>query len=105
MNNLLKETLEVLESCGKTADDVLFVTDGERSCAWSNFSERAATIRYDDGFGGREIVGGLKVVGDDWWLERGEYDGSEWWEFKTLPLKGRPAKVHILVDEEDSDEL
>ena len=102
--NLLKETLEVLESCGKTADMVLFVTDGGRSCAWSNFSERAATIEYDAGFGGREIVGGLKVVGYDWWLERGEYDGSEWWEFKTQPSCMRPAKVRILIDEEDSDE-
>jgi len=27
----------------------------------------------------------LYVVGEDWWLERGEYDGSEWWEFKRLP--------------------
>jgi len=29
----------------------------------------------------------LTVAGDDWWLERHGYDGSEWWEFKTLPKK------------------
>ena len=103
--NLLKETLDVLAQCGKTADMVLFVTDGERSCAWSNFSERAATIEYCDDYGTAAISGKLKVVGYDWWLERGEYDGSEWWEFKTQPSCMRPAKVRILIDEEDSDEL
>ena len=29
----------------------------------------------------------LLIVGDDWWLERHEYDGAEWWEFKTLPCE------------------
>jgi hypothetical protein len=24
----------------------------------------------------------LIIVGDNWWLERKEYDGSEWFEFK-----------------------
>ena len=27
----------------------------------------------------------LLIVGKDFWLERVEYDGSEWWEFKTMP--------------------
>jgi hypothetical protein len=27
----------------------------------------------------------LEIVGDDWWLERHEYDGAEWWEYKTKP--------------------
>lgn len=26
-------------------------------------------------------------MGDDWWLERHEYDGSEWFELKELPDK------------------
>ena len=40
-----------------------------------------------NGFGGAEVNENLFVVGADWWLERHEYDGSEWWEFKTLPTK------------------
>ena len=28
---------------------------------------------------------GIVWFTDDSWLERGEYDGSEWWEMKTLP--------------------
>lgn len=27
------------------------------------------------------------LVGDGWWIERAEYDGSEWWEFKTIPTE------------------
>lgn len=26
-------------------------------------------------------------MGDDWWLERHEYDGSEWFELKECPDK------------------
>ena len=27
----------------------------------------------------------LVVVGDNWWIERRDYDGSEWWEYKEKP--------------------
>lgn len=23
----------------------------------------------------------------DWWLERAEYDGAEWWDYMTYPTK------------------
>lgn len=36
---------------------------------------------------GVEIDMGLIVVGKDFWLERHEYDGSEWWEFKSIPME------------------
>jgi hypothetical protein len=32
------------------------------------------------------------VIGSDWWLERHEYDGSEWWEFKSLPKPREAAQ-------------
>lgn len=89
MTNLLKETLEILTLNDKSPADVLWVgvrkTDkpGEVG-TWDQFA-RLADIDYDSGYGGNEISGGLVVVGADWWLERGEYDGSEWWEFKKLP--------------------
>lgn len=37
--------------------------------------------------GTEEVATDLLVVGDGWWLERHEYDGSEWWEHKALPAK------------------
>lgn len=86
MSNLLAETKEVLMSHGKTVDDVLWVGSTEAYSTWKEF-ERVANIEYDNGYGGNEIAGNLIVVGKDWWLERGEYDGSEWWNFKTIPIK------------------
>ena len=39
---------------------------------------------YNAGYGGQEIDGTI-FYSDDSWSERGEYDGSEWWEYKKLP--------------------
>lgn len=92
--NLLSETIEVLKSNGKVPADVLWVgvkphswkknVDPMPIGSWANFAS-FADFEYDAGYGGNEVAGSLLVVGTDWWLERGEYDGSEWWEFKTLP--------------------
>ena len=41
-------------------------------------------FRYDSGFGGQELFGTVWFQ-DGSWLERGEYDGSEWWAFKETP--------------------
>lgn len=95
---LLKETIETLATHGKVPADVLWVGGGEPGWgakgtfvgSWEDF-ERFANFEYDAGFGGAEINTTLKVVGADWWLERGEYDGSEWWEFKTLPKRSETA--------------
>lgn len=100
MANLLKETLEVLKCNGKSPADVRWVGKREPDYlaalgkrveklplgTWAEF-EKFADFEYYDGYGGAEIAMDLKIVGDDRWLERGEYDGSEWWEFKTLPQK------------------
>lgn len=87
MTNLLTETKKVLETHGKTGADVAWVgsRDGKYAIQWSDFEPIAKKSSYDAGFGSQKIVGDLVVVGEDWWLERHEYDGSEWWEFKTLP--------------------
>lgn len=41
-------------------------------------------FNYDDGYGGQELFG-FVGLGDGKWAERGEYDGSEWWEIKEKP--------------------
>jgi hypothetical protein len=40
---------------------------------------------YDDGYGGQELFG-MVWLKDGGWLERGEYDGSEWWEYRCVPI-------------------
>lgn len=44
----------------------------------------ALDIEYDNGFGGQQLFGRVWLT-NDVWLERGEYDGSEWWNVKKLP--------------------
>lgn len=85
--NLKEETRAVLKEHGKTAQDVLWC--GNKEFGYFSFSEllEIAPTDYDNGYGGQEIAKDLYIVGDDWWLERHEYDGSEWWEFKSLPKK------------------
>ena len=53
------------------------VNDGLRFIASLDFE-------YDDGYGCQELEG-VVVYTDGTWSERGEYDGSEWWEHKTMP--------------------
>lgn len=88
MTNLLQETIECLKEHGKTFDDVIWVgsRDGEFSIPPAEFI-RISDIEYDSGFGAQEIADDLVIVGVDFWLERHEYDGSEWWEFKTVPQR------------------
>lgn len=103
--NLLEETLEIMADHGKAASDVRWCAidrgyqkndPGEMYFTWDDFSE-LADVKYDSGFGGTNVPDDMKVVGDDWWLERHEYDGAEWWEFKTLPVKpetyGKPDSI------------
>jgi hypothetical protein len=88
--NLLQETISVLTDNGKTPSDVRWVGCGLVSAPWEEFA-RLADRTYDNGYGGAEVSGLLVIVGDDWWLERHEYDGSEWWEFKRLPTRPPPG--------------
>lgn len=39
---------------------------------------------YDGGFGWQELFGHIWYA-DGTWSERKEYDGSEWWDYKSCP--------------------
>lgn len=100
--NLLDETIEVLKRHNKTHLDVYFVADSLYCATWNDFSDAARNINYDPGYGSVEINPFLKVVGADWWLERHEYDGAEWWEYKTMPKTGlfNPSEVQYLYSDD-----
>lgn len=84
--NLLNETRDILLSNNKTFDDVLFVGDEATHTKMTvkDFLEHA-NVEYKNGYGIEEINTDLILVGKDFWLERHEYDGSEWWEYKSMP--------------------
>lgn len=87
MINLFTETTNVLKQHNKTWDDVVWVGTPEFFIPTSEFLKIIAYIEYDNSFGNAEINPRLVIVGDTWWLERAEYDGSEWWEYKEQPVR------------------
>lgn len=95
--NLLNETLEILKENNLEPKDVLWVGNSEVKTDWDNFA-KIADVNYDSGFGAQEVATDLLIVGQNWWLERHEYDGSEWWEFKRLPKepKKKVTLYHVV---------
>ena len=102
--NLLNETVKLLANQELKPADVDWVGSRNGGCVatWAEFAA-IADFEYNEGFGGNEIPLSLVVVGADWWLERHEYDGSEWWEFKRLPRRGA-SPVGLPASIRDSDE-
>jgi len=41
-------------------------------------------FNYDSGYGNKELFGTIWMH-DDTYYDRGEYDGSEWWEYHKCP--------------------
>ena len=82
--NLLSETKKVLADNGKLPRDVRWVGTKLVATTWGNFA-KVADVEYNAGFGAPQVAKDLIVSGDGWWMERHEYDGSEWWEFKKIP--------------------
>lgn len=103
MSNLLDETMEALKSHNKDIGDVIWVgsADGQYAISWFEFI-MIAPITYNDSYGSQKIAKDLVIVGKDFWLERGEYDGSEWWEYKTIPSLELEPKTFSSVMNGDS---
>lgn len=90
--NLWKETIEDLKDRGYNWDDVTAVFGKNYSITKENFEEIAKGTDYDCGYGSQHVAEDLIVLLKDGnWLERGEYDGSEWWQLRK-PQKP-PKKV------------
>ena len=97
--NLLHETLEILEDNGKSFADIQWVGTSTGEISLASFLGEADTD-YDDSYGIEEVNLTLVVVGNDWWLERHEYDGSEWWEYKEKPEKPKRQVASADVEHE-----
>lgn len=98
MTNLLTETIEAITGSGHTPEDVVFIGSEETGhrCTWAEFVE-LADFEYDSSFGAAHIATDLKIVfsdGSTMW--RGEYDGSEWWNYSEpfqVPEKSHPIRT------------
>ena len=83
-STLLTETKEFLRQHDKTIDDIIAIGGNDFRIPIEDFL-KLADKGYDSGFGAQEVAADLILLGKDFWLERHEYDGSEWWEYKELP--------------------
>lgn len=104
MTNLIEETLEIMAQHSQSPSEVVWVgnSDGTRAIDWTQFAE-IANIEYDDSYGGQEVASDLVVVFlDRSWLERHEYDGSEWWEYKAPPVRRSEARPFTTVKNGES---
>lgn len=90
MTNLKEETILCLEEHGKTKDNIKWIGCSKFKIPIDLFW-KLADNSYDECYGPEEVAADLLIVGDDWWLERHEYDGYEWWEYKKLPQE--PEKI------------
>lgn len=93
MENLREETLAILKENNKTIEDIKFITDGENLIDIESFFIKADRL-YDNGWGCAEVDLALKIVGDNWWLERSEYDGAEGWDFKESPTMPKSKPIY-----------
>jgi hypothetical protein len=94
--NLQADTLDVLHGHNKTAFDVRWVGSFDFGyCTWDEFVQVAKDDFFYSGFGAPEVATDLIIAGDTWWLERHEYDGSEWFEFKEMPRQPQHHTVPI----------
>ena len=55
--------------------------------SFDEFISVSQNYDYNGSYGSNYIKLDFKIIGKDWWLERSEYDGAEWWEFKSFPKK------------------
>lgn len=86
--NIKNELDEILLEIGKKPDDIIDLHILHKRCynntiVYNHYNEIPKDKFYDNGFGGQELYGNV-VFTDGTWLERGEYDGLEWWDHKSL---------------------
>ena len=99
LKNLLEETLDNLERIGEGPESVMWVIDKAlgTKCSWKRFVELAKDFNYDSGYGSAEVNEDLIILGEDWYLERAKYDGSEWWKYCYFenPLAYKTADIEV----------
>lgn len=70
----------------RTHTSVATLYEGYSEKEWEAFLATLGGHDYDDGYGGQELFGNIWFE-DGTYADRGEYDGSEWWEYHKVPPK------------------
>jgi hypothetical protein len=88
---LIKDVGSRRVAYGKVIFDTSYGATPKATVAFGSHEDYLAALpaldfEYDAGYGGQELFG-FVVFEDGSWLERGEYDGSEWWAYKKTPTR------------------
>lgn len=81
--NFKAETIMAVKESGHSLEDVMFIgsQDGKYRMTMEEF-EKYSDFTYDSGYGSVEIPEDLIIYfRDKSYIIRGEYDGSEWWNY------------------------
>jgi len=95
--NFLKETMKAISESGHTPWDITYIGSADGySCDWEKFKVLSDVV-YDAGYGSVKVPSDLVIVFyDGQYLERREYDGSEWWEVvKPFAIPGAMFRTPI----------
>ena len=101
------ELLKNLSDINKTKSDISFINlkmeryHEDYIFYYDSYSYNSETQDFDDFLStvdieypknfGKQYLFGCVVFKDNTWLERAEYDGLEWWEYKKVPLITDPV--------------
>ena len=75
---------------GESDDNTYILKKGYTEEDFQNFLT-SIDKEYDAGYGGQELYGTIWFA-KNVWAERGEYDGSEWWEVRQYPKIPKEVK-------------
>lgn len=90
--NLYEETMAELNAAGYEPSDIKAVFGETYQIPIDNFLKLAKATDYDSNYGAQEVAFDLRILlNDGAWLERGEYDGKEWWQLRKSPQP--PAEI------------
>lgn len=90
--NFKEEILECLKLHNKTVDEIQWIGCKDYRIPMDEFW-KLANVDYNNNCLYRLIPYDLLIVGLDWWMERNEYNGFEWWEFKEICKE--PKEIYL----------
>ena len=95
--NLATETINVLNKNKYTVEDIDWIGNNDFTIPIREFFDVALNTTYNNGYGSAQIPCDLIIMMKDGsWYSRGEYDGSEWWQYNRQ-LSKPTIQLHLKV--------
>lgn len=106
LTNAYDELMGMLAVHCYTVDNIAWVADAHYRLPLPEFLDKLKETNYYSGYGSAEFDQSIVIMlNDGTWFERGEYDGSEWWQHRSAPtcpdvVLSRDAEYALTYDEQ-----